>query len=98
MYANRHTEGDEGRAVRQVPHYQLMRNTCGGEGDVADLLHLFAQMELDQIRCIRLVTARLRQTELEDKTITWGATGRLSGKNLGMIGHFFGLVRKKARF
>jgi len=38
VYANRHTEGDKGQAVRQVPHDQLMRNTFGGEGDVANLL------------------------------------------------------------
>ena len=83
VYANRHTEGDEGRAVRQVPHDQLMRNAFGGEGDVADLLQLFAHMEMDEINCIRLVAARLQQTELDDKTITWGASGKhVCGKNV----------------
>jgi len=42
VYADMHTEGDKGRAVRQAPHDQLMRNTFGSEGDVADLLRLFA--------------------------------------------------------
>jgi len=52
-----------------------MRSTFGGEGDVADLLQLSAQMEMDDIDCIRLVAARLQKTELDDKTITWGASG-----------------------
>jgi len=47
-----------------------MRNTFGGEGDVADLLQLFAQMEMDEITCLRLVAARFQETELDDKSIT----------------------------
>jgi len=65
VYAYRHREEDEGLTVRQVPHDQLMRNTFGVEGDVANLLQLFAQMELDEIRCIRPVAARLQQTKSE---------------------------------
>jgi len=53
-----------------------MRNTFGGKGDVADLLQFFAQMEMDEIRCIRLAAARLQQIELDDKSITWGASGQ----------------------
>jgi len=75
VYADMHTEGVTGRAVRQVPHDQLLRSTFGGEGDVAGLLQFFAQMQMDEIRCIRLVAARLQGTELDDKTLTWGATG-----------------------
>jgi len=83
VYANIHTEGDKGRAVRQVPHDQLMRNTFGGEGDVADMLQLFAQMEMDEITCLRLVAARFQETELDDKTIMWGGTGhRAWGQNV----------------
>jgi len=33
-------------------------------------------MEMDEIRCVRLVAARLHGTKLDDKTLTWGATGR----------------------
>jgi len=32
-------------------------------------------MEMDEIRCLRLVAARFQETELDDKFITWGATG-----------------------
>ena len=78
-----HTKGDTGRAVRQVPHDRLMRNTFGGEGDVANLLQLFAQMEMDEITCLRLVVARFHETDLDDKSITWGATGeRAWGQNV----------------
>jgi len=85
VYANMHTEGDTGRAVRQVPHNILMRNTFGGEGDVVDLLQLFAQMEMDEITCLRLVVARFQETELDDKSITWGATcERALGQNVLM--------------
>jgi len=71
--------------VRQVPHDKLMRNTFSGEGDVAELLQLFAQMEMDEIACIRLAAARLQQTELDDKFITWGASGqRTWGQNVLM--------------
>jgi len=80
VYADVHTEEDTGRAVRQVPHNQLLRSTFGGEGDVARLLQFFAQMEMDEIRCVRLVAARLQGTELDDKTLTWGASG---GRSLG---------------
>jgi len=60
-----------------------MRNTFGGEGDVADLLQFSAQMEMDEIRCIRLAAARLQQIELDDKSITWGASGqRAWGQNV----------------
>jgi len=60
-----------------------MRNTFGGEGDVADLLQLFAQMEMDEITCLRLVVARFHETDLDDKSITWGATGeRAWGQNV----------------
>jgi len=70
-------------AVRQVPHDRLLRNTFGGEGDVADLLQLFAQMGMDEIRCLRLVVARFQETELDDKSITWGASGeRAWGQNV----------------
>ena len=69
-----HRGGTE-RAVRQVPHDRLLRSTIGGEGDVADLLQFFAQMEMDEIRCIRLVAGRFQETELDDKSLTWGATG-----------------------
>jgi len=83
VYANMHSEGDKGWIVRQVPHDQLMRNTFGGEGDVDDLMQLFAQMEMDEITCIRLVEARLQETELDDKSVTWGATGqRAWGQNV----------------
>jgi len=75
VYADKYTEGDEGRASRQVSHDQLMRNTFGGEGDVADLLQLFAQMEMDDINCVRLVAARLQKTEPDDTTIKWDASG-----------------------
>ena len=83
VYADMHTKGDKVQAVGQVPHDQLMRNTFSGEGDVADLLQLFVQMEMDEITCIRLVAARLQETEPDDKTITWGATGqRAWGQNV----------------
>jgi len=61
-----------------------MRKTFGGEGDVADLLQLFAQMEMDEITCLRLVAARFQETKLDDKSITpWGATGdRAWGQNV----------------
>jgi len=66
-----------------MPHDQLRHNTFGGEGDVADLLQLFAQMEMDEITCLRLVAARFHETELDDKTITWGGTGQRSwGQNV----------------
>jgi len=61
VYADEHTEGDTGRAVRQVPHDRLLRRTFGGGGDVAHSLQFFAQMEMDEIRCVRLVAARLQQ-------------------------------------
>jgi len=83
VYADELTEGDTGRAVRQVPHDRLLRSTFGGEGDVAQLLQFFAQMEMDEIRCVRLVAARLQGTELDDKTLTWGASGgRAWGQNV----------------
>jgi len=84
VYADEHTEGDTGRAVRQVPHDRLsVRSTFGGEGDVAHLLQFSAQMEMDEIRCVRLVAARLRGTELDDKTLTWGASGKSAwGQNV----------------
>jgi hypothetical protein len=83
VYADEHTEGDTGRAVRQVPHDRLLRSTFGGEGDVAHLLQFFAQMEMDEIRCVRLVAARLQGTELDDKTLTWGASGKSAwGQNV----------------
>jgi hypothetical protein len=83
VYADMHTEGDTGRAVRQVPHDQLLRSIFGGEGDVAHLLQFFAQMEMDEIRCVRLVAARLQGTELDDKTLTWGASGKRAwGQNV----------------
>jgi len=76
VYADVHTDGDTGRAVRQVPHDKLLHSTFGSKGDVAQLLQFCAQMEMDEIRCVRLVAARLQGTELDDKTLTWGATGR----------------------
>ena len=83
MYADEHTEGDTGRAVRQVPHDQLLRSTFGGEGDVAHLMQFFAQMEMDEIRCVRLVSARLQGTGLDYKTLTWGASGKRAwGQNV----------------
>jgi len=69
--------------VRQVSHDRLLRSMFGGEGDVADLLQFFAQMEMDEIRCLRLVAARFQETELDDKSLTWGATGeRAWGQNV----------------
>jgi len=69
--------------VRQVPHDHLMRSTFGGEREVAGLLQLFAQMEMDAINCIKLVAARLQKTELDDKNIGWGASGeRMWGDNV----------------
>jgi len=83
VYADMHTEGDTERAVRQVSHDRLLRSTFGGEGDVADLLQFLAQMEMDKIRCPRLVAARFQETELDDKSLTWGATGeRAWGQNV----------------
>ena len=83
MYANVHTEGDTGRAVRQVPHDWLLRSTFGDKGDVADLLQFFAQMEMEEIRCIRLVAARFQETEPDDKSLTWDASGeRAWGQNV----------------
>jgi len=83
VYANMHTEGDMTRTVRQVPHDRHMRNTFDGEGDVADLLQLFAQMEMGDIMCLRLVAARFQKTGLDDRSITWGATGeRAWGQNV----------------
>jgi len=83
VYADVHTDGDKGRDARQVPHDRLMRSTFGGEGDVAQLLQFLAQMEMDEIRCVRLVAARLQGTELEDKTLTWGASGKRTwGQNV----------------
>jgi len=58
MYADKDTEGDKGRAVRQVPHDQLMSNIFDGEGDAADLLQLSAQMEMNEITCIRIAGDR----------------------------------------
>ena len=83
MYADVHTDGDKGRDVRQVPHDQLMCSTFGGAGDVAQLLQFMAQMQMDEIRCVRLAAARLQGTVLEDKTLTWGASGeRAWGQNV----------------
>ena len=82
-YADVHTDGDKGRNVRQVPHDRLIRSTFGGEGDVAQLLQFFAQMEMDQIRCVRQVAARLQGTELDEKTLTWGDSGKRAwGQNV----------------
>jgi len=40
-------------------------------------------MEMDEIRCVRLVAARLQGTELDDKTLTWGASGKRAwGQNV----------------
>jgi len=40
-------------------------------------------MEMYEIRCVRLVAARLQGTELDDKTLTWGASGKSAwGKNV----------------
>jgi len=40
-------------------------------------------MEMDEIRCVRLVAARLQGTELDDKALTWGASGgRAWGQNV----------------
>ena len=40
-------------------------------------------MEMDEIRCVRLVAARLQGTELDDKTLTWGASGKSAwGQNV----------------
>jgi len=50
-------QGDARGKVTQVPHAQLMANIFGAEGDVAGLLQIFAQMQLDRIRCIRQVAA-----------------------------------------
>jgi len=83
VYANVHTEGDTGRAVRQVPHDWLLRSTFGDKGDVADLLQFFAQMEMEEIRCIRLVAARFQETEPDDKSLTWDSSGeRAWGQNV----------------
>jgi len=83
VYADVHTDGDTGRAVRQVPHDKLLHSTFGSKGDVAQLLQFCAQMEMDEIRCVRLVAARLQGTELDDKTLTWGATGKRAwGQNV----------------
>jgi len=83
VYADVHTEGDTGQAVRQVPYDRLLRSTFGGDGDIADLLQFFAQMEMDEIRCLRLVAARFQGTELDDKSLTWGATGKRTwGQNV----------------
>jgi len=69
--------------MRQVHHDRLLRSTFGGEGDVAHLLHFFAQMEMDEIRCVRLLAARLQGTDLDDKTLTWDASGKSAwGKNV----------------
>jgi len=45
--------------------------------------NFFAQIQMDEIRCVRLVAARLQGTELDDKTLTWGASGgRAWGQNV----------------
>jgi len=83
VYADVHTDGDKVRDVRQVPHDRLIRSTFGGEGDVAQLLRFFAQMQMDEIRCVRLAAASMQGTELEDKTLTWGASGKRAwGQNV----------------
>ena len=40
-------------------------------------------MEMDEIRCIRLEAARFQETELDDKSLMWGASGgRAWGQNV----------------
>jgi len=82
VYGDVHMQGKARGEVTQVPHAQLMADVFGADGDVAGLLQFFGQMQMDRIRCIRQVAARLQNTGLDDKTVGWGATGKSSwGKN-----------------
>ena len=75
VYSDVHMQGKARREATQVP-------VLGAEGDVVGLLQFFGQMQMDCIRCIRQVAARLQNMGLDNKTIGWGATGKSSwGKN-----------------
>jgi len=60
VYANQHEEGGEGGTVRQVPRDCLMASIFSTEGDVAGLLQLCSEMEMDGVYYIRLVAARFQ--------------------------------------
>ena len=59
---NQHEEGGEGGTVRQVPRDCLMASifSLSTEGDVAGLLQLCSEMEMDGVHYIRLVAARFQ--------------------------------------
>jgi len=75
-----HTEGDTTGTVKQVPRDRLMRKTAKG---MLLICCNFAQIQMHEIMCLRLVAARFQEIELDDKSITWGDTGECAwGQNV----------------